>query len=83
LRHQCDKTAVDRNVCKVGNLETLVANVRLERSDLGVRPIEKFFEEPKLLHDLHRGRMHRIAAKIAQKIRMLLQDHRLYARARK
>jgi hypothetical protein len=52
-------------------------------ANFGMRPFEKFFEKPKLLHDLHRGRMHRITAKITQKVRMLFHDHRFYARARK
>ena len=47
-----------------------------------MRAFEELLEKPKLLEDLHRRWMHRITAKITQKIRVLLHHHRLYTGAR-
>ena len=42
-----------------------------------VRPPEKVLEDAELIHQLQRGGMNRVAAKVAQKIRMLLQHHNI------
>src|SRR5437870_1207473 len=40
-----------------------------------MRAFEKIFEETELVHHLERGRMNRVTAKVAQKIRVFLQDY--------
>ena len=38
-----------------------------------MRPLEEILQQAEFLHDLHGGRMDRVAAKVAQKIRVLFQ----------
>jgi hypothetical protein len=49
---------------------------------LVVRKLQEFVEEAKLVHHFERGGVDGIAAKIAQKIGMLLEDQDFNARAR-
>ena len=47
-----------------------------------MRALQKRLEQPELVHDLERRRMDRIAAKVAQKIAVLLEQDDAHAGAR-
>ena len=47
-----------------------------------MRPLQEIVEEAQLVHQLECRGMNRIAAKIAQKIRVLFEDQHIHARAR-
>ena len=74
--------ALCRQVREVGHLEELLADLRGKLAHLAVRPGEERVEQPKLVHHLHGGRMHGVAAKVAQEVAVLLQHHHIDAGAR-
>jgi hypothetical protein len=59
-----------------------VVNLHANIAKLVVRKLQKFIEEAKLVHDFERGGVDGIAAKIAQKVGMLLEDEDFNSRAR-
>ncbi len=75
LRHQRDETAARRQMGEVGKLHAGIAEDAGEVTRLLVRQLEKFVEQPELVHHLERRRVDGVAAEIAQEIAMLLQHH--------
>src|SRR5215831_17024000 len=59
-----------------------VADTHVEVRNLLVRDLEKVFQQIKLVHQLHGRRVNGVAAKVAQKVGVLLQHHDADAGAR-
>ena len=59
---------------KIGELNKIVADLTGQRPRLLVRPLQEFVEEPELMHYFERRGVDRIAAEVAQKIGVLLQN---------
>ena len=73
----------------VGRAAHLLAQVRLHGADLGAEPFDllvRHFEErvqqAELVHQFERRGMHRVAAEVAEKIRMFFQHHDIDTGAR-
>src|SRR5437762_3125129 len=82
LRHERDELTSCRQVRKVSQRNRFIADLSDHLGHFGVRPFEKVFEEAQLVHQLERGWMNRVAAKVAQKICVLLEHDDFYARTR-
>ena len=82
LRHQRDKFAVYRQVRQIADLRGDAAEATPNAAVFLMRPLQKSFEQAELVHYFECRRMNRIAAKIAQKIAMLLQHNHIDARSR-
>src|SRR5258707_1039416 len=82
LRHEREKTAVRRQMRKVSDRDKVLANLAAQLTHFLMRALEKIFEDAQFVHQLERARVNRIAAKVAQKIGMLLKHDDLDARAR-
>jgi hypothetical protein len=68
---------------EVGNGNERIAEISGKHRYFLVRPRQKVFEDAQLLHHLERRRVNRVAAKVAQKIGVLFEQHRVDAGARK
>ena len=75
LRHQGDEAAMRRQMREVCNDDPLVADQTRKLAHLLVRAFEEGVENAELVHDLERGGMDGVAAKVAQEIGVLLQHH--------
>ncbi len=62
-------------VTEVGEPERSVANLPSEGANLLVRQLQELFENAELVEDFQRRRVNGVAAKIPEKIRVLL-EHR-------
>ena len=82
LRHEREELAVRRQMRKVSERNRFIADLPGDLAHFLMRPFEKIFEDAQLVHQLERGRMNRVAAKVAQKIRVLLEHDDFDARAR-
>jgi hypothetical protein len=82
LRHEHDVLAAGRQVGEVDDLHRLAAYLRTEALHLAVRQGKELVKQPKLVHQLQRRRMHRVAAEVAQEVGVLLQHRDTHARAR-
>src|SRR5712692_8123443 len=82
LRHEGDEFAVRRQMRKVRERDEVLANLSAQLTHFLMRPLEKILEEAQLMHQLERRRMNCVAAKVAQKIRVLLKHDDLDARTR-
>ena len=82
LRHQRDKLAARGQMAEVGGPKGEVANAAVRRSELLVRQLEEVVQQPQLMHDLERGRMHGVAAKIPKEVPVFLKNHDVYASPR-
>ena len=58
---------------EVSQHDKLITDLRAEFTHFLMRPPEKIVEDAQLIHQLERGGMDRVAAKIPQEIRMLFQ----------
>ena len=77
LRHHRNKMAVRRQMTKIGERDLGVADDAVQFADFLVRQREKRVEQAKLVHDLQGRGVDRVAAEIAQKIAVLLEDDHL------
>ena len=82
LRHLGDEFALRRQTPEIRHLDAFVADLTDQRLDLLMRQLEKRVNQSELIHHFERRRMHRIAAKIAEKIGVFLQHHDIDAGAR-
>src|SRR5205823_6334870 len=64
LRHERQKLAVHRQVTEVAEYERGLADLARELAHLRVGQLEELFDEPKLVEDFQRRRVHGVAAKI-------------------
>ena len=64
---------------KIRKYDAILSDLAGELPHLLMRPLEELFEQAKVGHDLERGGMDRVAAKIAEDVRMFLKHHHLYA----
>src|SRR5258708_7246252 len=82
LRHQRYEFAVRRQVRKVRDDHGGVFDLAADLGQLLVRPAQELIENSKFVHQFQGRGMNRVPAKVAQKIRMLLQDHNIHAGTR-
>src|SRR5271165_1977198 len=73
LRHEGDKLCVRGQVPQVTDLEPLAANNSGDSVDPGVANFEELVEQAELIHQLQRGGMDRVAAKIAEEVFVLFE----------
>ena len=83
LRHHRDEAAARRKAAEVGEFQAVLAELRLDLGDAVVRQLEQPLEKAELRHDFKGGGMKRVAAEVAQEIRVLLEDQGADAGARK
>ena len=69
-------------MCEIREPHQLIANYARKTSRFLMRQFEKLVEQAELAYDLERRGVNGIAAEIAEKIRMLLEDHHLDTGAR-
>ena len=74
LRHQRDIFAVRRQMSEIEHLQARVTDLNGEPLEFLMRYFEERVEQTELIHQLERRGMYGIAAKIAEKIGMLLQN---------
>src|SRR5712675_960949 len=67
---------------EVGKRDGVVANLARDLRQFLMWALEKIFQQAELVHYLERRRMNRIATKVAQEIRVLLEHNNLDAGAR-
>ena len=68
-----------RDMRKIGDCDAIVANQARKALDFVVGNAEKFLKQAQLVHQLKGRWMDGVAAKVAQKIRMLLQHRHAHA----
>src|SRR5882724_422449 len=77
LRHKAEKLAARWQVSQIRERNKFIAYLPADFSDLLMRTFEKLFDQTEFVHHFERGRMNRIAAKVAEEIGMLFEhDHR-------
>src|SRR5262245_13023572 len=59
---------------EIGDGDDLLADLPGELSDFLMRALEEFVEKAEFIHELERGGMNSVAAKIAEEIAMLFED---------
>ena len=82
LRHERDEFAVGGQMAEIGHLKVFGPDLGGQRFDLLMRQLQEPVEEPKLVHQLERRGMNRVAAEVAEEIGVLLQHHDANAGAR-
>ena len=82
LRHEGDEFAARRQMAEIRHLEVLGADLTDQRLDLLMRQFQELVDQAQFAHQLERRRMNRVAAEIAEEIRVLLQHHDVDAGAR-
>jgi len=81
LRHQGDEPAPNREVAHVGDGDLFVCHPARQLADFIMRALQEFVEQPEFAEQLEGRGMDRVAAEIAEEIRVLLQNLHLAARA--
>ncbi len=69
-------------MAEVGHLKMFGADLGGQRFDLLMRKLQEPVEEPQFIHELERRGMNRVAAEIAEEIRVLLQHNDMNSRPR-
>ncbi len=75
LRHEGDELASGRQVREIGDRDDRVADPSLDLAQLLMRSFKEAVEQAELVHHFEGRGMNRIAAEVAQEIRVLLQHH--------
>src|SRR5262245_3173598 len=81
LRHQGDEFATRRQMRKVGACDLLIVEHYLHPAQFLMRQAQELIEHPQLMHQLQRGRMYGVAAKVAEEVSVFFKDHHLNAGA--
>ncbi len=82
LRHEGDIAAAGRQMAEIGERQFGIAELRGERARFLVRQAQEIRKQPQFVHELERRGMDRVAAEIAQEVRVLLEHDHIDARAR-
>jgi hypothetical protein len=82
LRHQGDDFTARRQMPEIRHLEALRADLTGQRLNLLMRQFQERVDQAQFAHQLERRWMNRVAAEIAEEIRVLLQHHDVDAGAR-
>src|SRR6516225_2426560 len=64
---------------EIGDGHALVADLTAKLLQIFMWPLEKVFEQAKLVHDFERRRVNGVAAKVTEEVRVLLQHDNLDA----
>src|SRR5262245_41515072 len=76
LRHHGDEFAARRQMRKVGAGDLFVVELDLHPPQFLMRQPQELVEHPQLMHQLQRGRMDGVAAKVAEEVPVLFEhDH--------
>ena len=82
LRHEGDEFADGRKMSEIRDGQIGRADLNANAPHFAVWELQELIQQTQLVHQLKRRRMDRVAAKIAQEIRMFFQHHDIDARAR-
>ena len=82
LRHQGDEFAAGRQMAEVRHLDALGADLSRSAFRPSDAALQEVVDQAQFAHQLERRRMNRVAAEIAEEVRMLLQHHDVDAGAR-
>ena len=81
MRHERDELAMRREASEVGKRHGSIAELRAEHARFLMRQLQKVIEDTQFVHHFERRRMNGVAAEVAQKIGMLLEDENVDAGA--
>src|SRR5438445_1229810 len=81
LRHEHQELAVHGQVTEIRQSEGGFSDLTGECAHLRVRQLQELVDDAELVENLERGRMHRVAAKVAEKVRVLFEHRDADARA--
>ena len=79
LRQERDELAARRQMREVRDRHGHLADLHDELMHLLMRQLQEVFEQSELVQDLERGRVDRVAAKVAQEVGVLLEHENLDA----
>ncbi len=82
LRHQGDELAVGGQVREVREGDRIVADHAADFAQLHMRQLQERLDQSEFVHDLKRGGVDCVAAKVAQEILVLFQHRDVNAGAR-
>ncbi len=82
LRHQRDEFARRRHMAEIGDIEVLVPDDDAGGAHFLVGQLEELAEQAELAEQFERGRMHGVAAKVAEEVLVLFQYGDFHASAR-
>src|ERR1700704_2627396 len=82
LRHESDELAPGGEMPEIGKGHDVAVDDGMQLACFLVWQLQEFIEQSELMHELERGRMNGVAAKIAVEIGMLLQHDDFHAGAR-
>ncbi len=74
LRHEGEHLAMRGKMCEIADLDGLLPNCGGQFRHLLMRPLEEFLQQPEFVHQFQSRRMDGVAAKVAEKIRMLFEN---------
>ena len=74
LRHERDEFCVTGNMGEVGHGDAAISDEAGETGDLSMGNAEEFFEEAKFVEEFECGGMDGVAAEVAEKVCMFLED---------
>ncbi len=81
LRHEGDELAAGGQVREIRHRHHVPVHDGAQLAQFLVRQLEKFLQQPELMHEFERGRMNRVAAEIAVEIGVLLEHRHVHAGA--
>jgi hypothetical protein len=67
---------------QIDDAQNFFADLYRQPIEFPMRQFKEFMEQAELVHELEGGRVHSVAAKVTQKVRMLFQHHDLDAGTR-
>jgi hypothetical protein len=82
LRHHRDEAATRAQPPEIRHIRGLLSDLHVDVVGLVVRPLQEGFKQPQFVQHFQRGRVHRVAAEVAQEIRVLLEHDHGHAGAR-
>ena len=82
LRHEGDEFADGRKMSEIRDRQIGRADLNAKAPHFAVREFQELIQQTQFVHQLERRRMDRVAAKIAQEIRVFFQHHDIDAGAR-
>ena len=83
LRHEGDEAAMSRKMSEIGQHGGFGADLAGEFAHFLVGTLQKFVQNPQLVHDFEGGGMNGVAAEVAEEIGVLLEHHDVNRHPRK
>ena len=82
LRHQRQEAAVSRQMSEIREGDRFAADLAGKLSHFLMRAFQELIQNAEFIHDIERGWMDRVAAEIAQEVRVLFEHENVHALAR-